>query len=540
VPTIQPPMLTHREQEVAELIAQGLTNRQIADRLFISERTAEHHAEQIRGKLGFHSRAQIASWVAGSRPPQAGTRIASPTPVPIGVAPGRPAGPLNTGAQHRRVVPPPVQYARSGSVNIAYQVVGDGPVDLLMIPGWVTHLTLEWEEPTFVHFMERLTAFARVVRFDKRGTGLSDRPPGVPTLEERMEDAHCVLEAAGLERAVILGWSEGGPMAVLFAATHPERTTALVLYGTQARFVRAPDYPFGPTPEEWDSAVHWLEAMWGREVVPTLAPSDDERYRTWLLRYEQAGTSPATAATLQLSCKHIDVRDILPSIHVPTLVLNRRGDPVGPGPAGRYMAERIRGAKFVELEGDNHTIWLGDVNGLTELIEEFLTGQRQPVPPDRFLSTILIADVERSTDHLVRMGDARWGDFLQQIHVTVERELGRFGGSEIHMVGDELVALFDGPVRAIRCAAAIQRQVENMGVWWRAGVHTGEVERANGDIGGLALHVAGQIAALAKGGEILVSGTVRDIVAGSGLAFADVGVHALKGVPEPRHLFRVT
>jgi pimeloyl-ACP methyl ester carboxylesterase len=434
---------------------------------------------------------------------------------------------------------PPVRYAHSGSVHIAYQIAGDGPIDVLMIPGWTSHLTVEWEEPTFVRFMERLTSFARCVRFDKRGTGLSDRPPGVPTLEERMEDAHAVMDATGLERAAVFGWSEGGPMAVLFAATYPHRTTALVLYGTRARFVRAPDYPWGIAPEEMESAIARLEAAWGQIPTVNLAPMGDERYRSWLLRYQQAAASPAAAVALQRANWQIDVRDILSTVHVPTLVLSRRDDPVGPGPAGRDLAERIPCARFVELEGGDHTMWLGDVEALVGEIEEFLTGTRHGIVSDRVLATILIADVERSTEHLVRLGDATWKDLLSHIYQIARRRFEMFQGRDPQLVGDQLLAVFEGPVRAIRCAQAIQRDAEGIGLRLRAGIHIGEVERAGAALSGLAVHIAARISALAQGDEILVSQTVRDVVAGSGLSFADHGVHTLKGVPEARRVFRV-
>ena len=434
---------------------------------------------------------------------------------------------------------PAVHYARNDSVNIAYQVVGDGAVDILMIPGWTSHLTIEWEEPTFMRFMQRLTSFSRCVRFDKRGTGLSDRPPGIPTLEERMEDAHAVMDAAGLTRAAVFGWSEGGPMSILFAATYPHRTTALILYGTKPRFVRAPDYKWGISPDAMESSISQLESAWGRIPMVHLAPAGDERYRAWLLRYQQAAASPAAAVALQRANWQIDVRDILSAIHVPTLVLSRRDDPVGPGPAGRYLAERIPGARFVELDGGDHTMWLGDVEALVGEIEEFLTGARRESASDRVLATILIADVERSTEHLVRLGDAAWRDLLDTTRQLVRKHVAAFHGHDPELVGDQLLALFEGPVRAIRCAQAIQRDAESLGLRLRAGVHTGEIEQAGGTFSGLAVHIAARIAALAQGSEILVSQTVRDIVAGSGLSFTNRGVHTLKGVPEARQVFCV-
>ncbi|MGH2397904.1 MAG: alpha/beta fold hydrolase, partial [bacterium] len=321
---------------------------------------------------------------------------------------------------------PPVHYARNGDTHIAYQVVDGGPIDILMVPGWTSHLLIEWEEPTFVRFMERMCRFARLIRFDKRGTGLSDRPPGIPTLEERMEDAHAVMDAAGLERAAVVGWSEGGPMSILFAATYPERTTALVLYGTQARFVQAPDYPWGRLPGEREEALKYLEENWGRTVLRALAPSEDERYSAWLLRYQQAAASPAAAAALQRANHEIDVRAVLPAIRVPTLVVCRRDDPVGPGPAGRYLAERIPGAKFVELEGADHTMWLGDVEALVGEIEEFLTGARRTIETDRVLATFLFTDIVGSTERAAQLGDRRWRDLLETHHALLRKELARF------------------------------------------------------------------------------------------------------------------
>ena len=437
-------------------------------------------------------------------------------------------------------MPPPVQYARNGDVNIAYQVYGDGPHDILMVPGWTSHLLLEWEEPTYVRFLDRLASFARVVRFDKRGTGLSDRMTGVPTQEERMEDAHAVMDAAGLGRAVIFGWSEGGPMSILFAATYPERTVALVLYGTQARFRRTADYPFGSTEEQAEPNYSKLEQSWGREVTMFRSAGADARYQAWLLRYQQAAASPAAAVALSRANAQIDVRGVLSAIHVPTLVLCRRDDPVGPEPVARYLADRIPGAQFVVLEGSTHQMWIGDADALVDEIERFVTGDRAPVVSDRVLATILIADIKGSTERVVRGGDASWRDALAQFQGLARRELARHGGREVDMVGDQLMAAFEGPVRAIRSAQTIQREAAGIGVHLRAGIHTGEVERAGDALRGIAVVVAARISAKADGDEILVSDTVRDLVAGSQLQFADRGLHALKGLPEPRRLYAVS
>jgi pimeloyl-ACP methyl ester carboxylesterase len=437
-------------------------------------------------------------------------------------------------------VPIPVEYARNGDVNIAYQVIGDGPAEILMVPGWYTHLLLEWEEPSYVRFLERMASFARLVRFDKRGTGLSDRPYGIGTLEERMDDAHAVMAASGLKQPVLFGWSEGGPMAILFAATYPERTRALVLYGTQARFGWAPDYPWRPRRDQFEASLPGLEAAWGREVQTWMAPRADERYRAWLLRYQQASVSPAGAAAISRANYDIDVREILSAIVVPTLVLSRRDEPVGPAVVGRYLAERIPGARFVELDGDEHVPWRGDTEALVADIEAFVTGATPRLRDDRVLATILISDIARSTQHLVAIGDADWRDMLVTFQQLARTQLERFNGREIDMVGDQFMASFEGPIRAIRCAKAIQHEAVSIGLALRSGVHTGEVERSGSTLRGVAVHVAARVAGLAKAHETLVTETVRDITAGAGLVFADRGLHELKGLAGSRRLFEVT
>lgn len=355
-----------------------------------------------------------------------------------------------------------------------------------------------------------------------------------------MEDAHAVMDAAGLDRAVIFGWSEGGPMSILFAATYPERAVALVLYGTQARFRRAADYPFGATEEEAEPGYARLEAGWGRTPQLSRAIGADDRYQAWLLRYQQAAASPAAAVALGRANGKIDVRGVLPSVHVPTLVLCRRDDPVGPEPVARYLADRIQGAKLVVLDGNDHQMWLGDSGALVDEIEEFVTGVRPSVTSGRVLATILIADITGSTARVLRDGDAGWRDVLAQFQVVARRELARHGGREVDMVGDQLMAAFDGPVRAIRCAQSIQREAAGFGVHLRVGIHTGEVERSGEALRGVAVVVAARISAKAAGDEILVSDTVRDIVAGAQLQFSDRGVHELKGLPDARRLYAVS
>jgi class 3 adenylate cyclase len=437
-------------------------------------------------------------------------------------------------------MPPPIRYVRSGDVAIAYQVVGEGPHDLLIVPGWVSHLALDWEEPTWVRWCERMTSFARLVRFDKRGTGLSDRPPGVATLEERMEDARAVLDAVGLERAHVMGWSEGGPLAMLLAVAHPERVRSLVLYGTQACFALKGDYPWGLDPDP-DALAAEIEAAWGDpERAPGVGVAADERFMQRWAAYQQAGASPAAAAALIVANHAIDVRPLLSSIRVPTLVLSRSGDPIGPPEAARYMAERIPRARFVELPGNQHLIWLGDVGELGAEIEAFVTGVRPAVrEPGRVLA-ILQCDIEGSTPLAERLEDERWGDLLAEYGRLARRAVSTFGGTLVDQTGDGFMAAFEGPVSAVRGGRWLQEQAQHLGVRVRAGVHIGEVQERDGALRGIAVHVASRVMAKAAGGELLVSETVRDIVAGSGLRFEDRGLHELKGIEGARRLFAVS
>jgi class 3 adenylate cyclase len=427
---------------------------------------------------------------------------------------------------------------RNGDVSIAYQVVGEGPHDLLMIPGWISHLALDWEEPTWLRWCERMTSFARMVRFDKRGTGLSDRPPGVPTLEERMEDARAVMDAVGVERAHVMGWSEGGPLALLFAVAHPERVQSLVLYGTQACFARKDDYPWGLDPWEADAIAAEIEGTWGDpERAPGVGVKADERFMQRWAAYQQAGASPAAAASLVLANHQIDVRPLLGSIGVPTLVLSRAGDTIGPPEAARYMAERIPGACFVELSGSEHLIWLGDVEELGTEIEAFVTGVRPAVREPGTVRAILQCDIEGSTALARQLADERWADLLAEYGRLGGQAVAAFGGTLIDQTGDGLMAAFEGPVSAIRAGRRLQEQAQPLGVRVRGGVHIGEVQERDGALRGIAVHLAARVMAKADGGELLVSETVRDIVAGSGLRFEERGVHELKGIEGPRRLF---
>jgi class 3 adenylate cyclase len=436
---------------------------------------------------------------------------------------------------------PPIRYVRNGDIAIAYQVVGDGPHDLLMIPGWISHLALDWEEPTWVRWCERMTSFCRLVRFDKRGTGLSDRPPGVATLEERMEDARAVLDAVGLERAHVMGWSEGGPLAVLLTVAHPERVQSLVLYGTQACFAPKADYPWGLEEADPDTIAAEIEETWGDpERAPGVGVAADTRFMQRWAAYQQAGASPAAAAALIVANHQIDVRPLLGSIRAPTLVLSRSGDPIGPPEAAGYMAERISGARLAVLPGNQHLIWLGDVEELGAEIEAFVTGVRPAVrEPGRVLA-ILHCDIEGSTPLADRLEDERWGDLLGEYSRLASRAVSTFGGTLVDQTGDGFMASFEGPVNAVRGGRWLQEHAQHLGVRVRAGVHVGEVQERDGALRGIAVHVAARVMAKAAGGELLVSETVRDIVAGSGLRFTDRGLHELRGIEGARRLFAVS
>jgi class 3 adenylate cyclase/pimeloyl-ACP methyl ester carboxylesterase len=439
---------------------------------------------------------------------------------------------------------PETRYAKSGDVHIAYQVVGDGPLDLIVVTGFVSHLEDAWEDPDMARFLQRLASFSRLILFDKRGTGMSDRVPDValPPLEQRMDDVRAVMDAVGSERAALLGISEGGSMCVLFAATYPQRTSAFILYGAYARRLWAPDYPWGSTAEERQQFYEAIEAHWGSpELLKYFAPTvaRDERLAQAAARKMRRAASPGAALALARMNGEIDVRDVLPAVKVPTLVMARSGDPQSPLGGNRYLAERISGAKHVELIGDDHPPWVGDEDAVVFNIEEFLTGTHHVVEPDRVLATVLFTDIVGSTERAAAIGDRQWRMLLEQHHAAVRRELERFRGREVHTAGDSFLATFDGPARAARCAEAITHAVRSVGLEVRAGVHTGEVELMGDDIGGIAVHTGARVAAEAGPGEILVSSTVKDLVAGSGIAFEDRGTHSLKGVPGEWRLFRV-
>jgi pimeloyl-ACP methyl ester carboxylesterase len=438
------------------------------------------------------------------------------------------------------VNPPETRYAKSGDINLAYQVVGVGPPDLVYVPGWVSNVEANWEEPGYARFLGRLASFCRLIAFDKRGTGLSDRVSELPTLEERMDDVRAVMDAVGSERAALFGVSEGGPMCALFAATYPERTSALVVYGTYARRGPDSDYPWGRSQEAQDRFLREIAEGWGGPVaLADRAPSmmDDERFVRWWASYLRQSASPGAVLALTRMNYEVDVRVVLPSIHVPTLVLHRDGDRVMRTAEARYIAEHVPDAKLVVLPGDDHLPWVGDQDALLDEIEEFLTGVRRGPEPDRVLATVLFTDIVGSTERAAEIGDRRWRDLLEQHHAIVRRALSRFRGREVDTAGDGFLATFDGPARAIRCALSIVEDVRRLGLELRAGVHTGECELVGEDVRGIAVHIGARVASQAAPGEVLVSSTVKDLVAGSGIRFDDRGERDLKGVPGPWRLF---
>ncbi len=439
---------------------------------------------------------------------------------------------------------PETRYATSGDVNIAYQVIGDAPLDLVFVMGWVSHLEYFWEEPSFARFLTRLASFSRLILFDKRGTGLSDRVPNneLPTLEQRMDDVRAVLEAVGSERAALIGVSEGGPMCSLFAATYPEKTIALVMIGTYAKRIADADYPWAPSAEERQKFYELMQREWGGPVgIDERAPSvaDDPHFREWWATYLRMGASPGAALALTKMNADIDVRHVLPSIRVPTLVIHREGDLCLKVEEGRYVAEHIPGSKYVELPGVDHLPFVGDQDALLDEVEEFLTGVRHAPEYDRVLATVLFTQIVDSAAQAAQVGERRWRDLLERHQAHVRRELELFKGREIEMVGDGLLATFDGPARAIRCACAISDSAARLGLRVRAGLHTGECDVMEDKVGGIAVEIGAAVAARASIGEVLVSNTVKDLVAGSGIRFEERGTHTLEDIPGEWRLFAV-
>jgi class 3 adenylate cyclase len=434
------------------------------------------------------------------------------------------------------------RYAKSGDLHIAYAVEGDGPIDLVWIPPWVSQVEYLWAEPSLERVMDRLTQFARVITFDRRGSGLSDPLFGAPTLEETMDDVMAVMDAAGSKSAAICGTLEGGPMAAMFAATFPERTDALILYATFARATWAPDYDWAWSAEERARHMDVLIEHWGEGLVASgVAPSKmaDPGFMEWAGRLERLAASPATIRRIFKLIGEFDVRDVLPSIRVPALVMHRAGDNFIKVDHSRYIASKIPGARYVELEGDENMFSLGDSEALLGEIEEFLTGTRHEREPDRMLATVLFTDICDSTQRAAEMGDRGWRFLLERHDALFRQALERHRGREVKRTGDGFLATFDGPARAIRCAASIAEAMGSLGLRIRAGLHTGELEVMDGDLGGLAVHIASRVMSHAAPNEVLVSGTVKDLVVGSGIDFEDRGERELRGVPGEWRLYAV-
>ena len=437
------------------------------------------------------------------------------------------------------MTPPETRYARSGDVRIAYQIVGDGPLDLVFVPGFVSNVDLFWETREWAQFFTRLAAFSRLILFDKRGTGLSDRDVGIATLEERMDDVRAVMDAAGSERAALFGMSEGGPMSLLFASTYPHRAQALVLYGSFARHIQF------SSDEELKKEIERIDRLWGtgRYFLARYLPRgmSEEAACRLFARIERQSASPSAVIAIRRMLVEIDVRHILPAIRVPTLVLHRVGDGASPVEAGRYLADNIPGAKYLELPGDNHNpLYEPEVaDRIVGEVEEFLTGSRHEAEPDRVLATVMFTDIVDSTTRAAELGDRQWCALLDRHDEAVRQQFARFRGQEVKNLGDGFMATFDGPARAVRCATAIAQSLRPLGLAVRSGLHTGEIELQRDDIAGIAVHIAARVTAEAEAGETVVSSTVRDLVAGSGLLFQDRGIHALKGLPEAVHLYSV-
>jgi len=445
-------------------------------------------------------------------------------------------------------VEPETRYAKSGDVSIAYQVVGEGPFDVVRIPPFVSHVELDWQIPGIAAFQRRLASFCRLIRFDKRGTGMSDRVSGAPTLETRMDDVRAVMDAVGSERAALFGISEGAPMSILFAATYPERTWALVLEGGFARERWAPDYPWGVRDDEYQADEASLQG-WGTPdhsagIAQALAPSADEENWQALATMIRLSASPGAAAALAQMNRDIDVRKVLRAIRTPTLVMNRKDESQFIIKGSRYLAENIPGARHVEVPGVDHALFtadpelvIGEIEGF--LVEAWKKRTWEEVERDRVLATVLFTDIVGSTAKAAELGDARWRELLGEHHSLIRRQLTRFRGRELDTAGDGFFASFDGPARAIRCACAVTEAVKAVGLEVRAGLHTGECELLDGKVGGIAVHIGARVAKEAAPGEVLVSSTVKDLVAGSGIGFSERGAAELKGVPGEWRLFAV-
>lgn len=438
---------------------------------------------------------------------------------------------------------PKTKYTKSGEFNIAYQVVGEGPIDIVYIPGWVSNIDMMWTEPRLAAFLTGLAKFSRLILFDKRGTGLSDRRNNLSTLEERMDDIRAVMDAVGSDRAVLFGHSEGGSVSVLFAGTYPHRTIALITFGVFAKRKYSEDYPWAPSDAERQNFYKMVEENWAdgdmqglSSLVPSLA--GDAKFMDWLASYFRSGASPGAALDLARMNTEVDITNILSSIQVPTLLIYRTGDNDVHVDEGKYIAKRIVDSKFVELPGDDHLFWAGDSFAVLAEIEEFITGVRPTKVFDRILSTILFTDIVSSTEHLSTKGDKKWMEVLEAHNQIVRTELNKFNGKEIKSTGDGFLLTFDGPSRAIRCAEAIRDAVKILNIEIAAGIHTGECEIFDvGDIGGIAVHVAARVLNEAEPSQILITMTVKNLLGGTGLEFTDLGDVSLKGIDESYRLF---
>ena len=442
--------------------------------------------------------------------------------------------------------PPLTEYARSGDLHIAYQMLGDGPPDLLFVPGWASNVELAWEEPNQAGFLRNLASFCRLIIFDKRGTGLSDPVPvdSPPTLDHRMADIDAVLDAAGIDRVSVFGFSEGGSTSALYGATHPARTNSLILWGTTPKITQADDWPWGVTREQGLHQLKYVEEGNFNEPfgLEFFAPSvaGDHEFERWWVRYGRQSASPAMYIALLKTNGATDVRDVLPTIDVPTLILHRADDRVFDVRASRYMADVIPGAKYVELPGNDHWPWIGDAHRALSEIQQFLVGTKPKEKVDRFLTTVLFTDIVDSTSKAHDLGDKAWSGLLDRHDRATRAQLDRYGGEWIKSTGDGILAIFDGPGRAVQCAERLVATAPEMGLELRAGLHTGEAERRGDDVAGMAVHIAARVSAQAAANQILVTTTVRDLVAGSGLAFADWGQTELKGVPGSWSLLTVS
>lgn len=435
------------------------------------------------------------------------------------------------------------QYAKSGGVNIAYQVIGDGPVDLVYVPGWVTNVEVMWEEPGLANFLRRLASFSRLITFDKRGVGLSDPVPlgELPDLDARVDDLRSVMLAAGCESAVLFGHSEGGSTAIALAARHPELVSKVILFGAYAKRLRSDDYPWAPTAEQRSAESEGYRDEWAdpQHIADNYAPSraDDSEFVDWIGRWLRLSASPAAAAALNEASTQIDVTGLLTEVEAPALLLYRLEDQDVKIEEGRYIAAKLRDSKLVELHGADHFFYAGDTEPILDEIEEFVTGHRTGATPERVLKTVLFTDIVRSTEIAAEMGDRQWRKLIGRHHEVTRAELKRWRGNEVVTTGDGFLATFDDPANAIRCASAIVDAVRNLGLEVRCGIHTGVVEVLGSDVTGLAVNIGARISAIAGPSEVYVSRTVTDLLAGTGFEFEDRGNHALKGVPDDWQVF---